>query len=85
MCSVRSAVTSTPGRQEASRATAGAASGEAATRTPAAPSPSQPAKSSQSAAQSAAQPQAKLDEKLFTLGMAAYTWFLLIIHAHAAR
>ncbi len=58
-------MTSTPGRQEASRAAAGAASGDGAGRTPAVPSTGQSAQASQPAA---AQPAAKLDEKLFTLG-----------------
>ncbi len=67
-CSSRSAVTSTPVRQEASRAAAGAASGEGAGRTPAMPSAGQSAQASQPAGQPAPQPAAKLDEKLFTLG-----------------
>lgn len=68
MCSVRGAVTSTTGRQEVSRAAAGTASDDAAARTPAVSTTSQPAQATQPAAQPAAPPQPKLDEKLFTLG-----------------
>ena len=67
MCSARNG--STSGRQQVSRTPAGAAAGDAAAKSPVIAAPSQPALNTQPAAQSAGQPQGKLDEKLFTLGM----------------
>lgn len=63
----RGHATASPARQEASRATTGPAAGRDAIAKPTVTT-SQPAQPSRPAAQTATQPAAKLDEKLFTLG-----------------
>lgn len=60
-------MTSTPGRQETSRASAAASTNDTNARAAAAPSLSQSAQG----AQPASQPPNKLDDKLFTLGNAS--------------
>lgn len=78
-CLYRGLTTASPARQEATRAATGPAAGRDAT----AKSPStanQPSQSSQAPAETAKQPGAKLDEKLFTLGKWSQTTHH---HSHA--